>query len=74
MIPLLFVVGWLACSVIGYLLMRRYISDGFACGWTSGDRAFCIAIAILAAPIVVISSTVLLIIGLDLGWDDEARW
>ena len=72
MLPIISIAAWLACAVIGYLVMRRH---GFRAGetYTVGDRNMSIFIALLLAPVCVFVGLYVLLMR---HWDDEtpANW
>ena len=73
----LIIAGWLACSVVAYLLFRADNRRTWS-SWSAGDRAFGIGWALLGGPI---SMGVMIIVSLPatpklrgIDWDRPAKW
>ena len=70
----LLIIGWLACSVAAYLILRSDIRSN-GCHWTIGDRAIGFILSTMG-PVAMIPAIIFLIARLAESeyWDGPAKW
>ena len=64
------IIGWFACSIAGYLLIRHATKKARGGEWTCGERNLLIILSVLLGPAMVISALLILLFISD----KPAKW